>query len=161
MMLCVGSLSLGATSAVGAMRLLRQQQPCTPTAGTTTLHARCCRFSDGAKDETVHAPRFARRSVVGLSLVLSLQPFVTPGQAAAAGPTPLEEASPDTQRRTVLVLGGTGRVGGMVVKALLKRGDVRVLALVRSTNRLPAEILSHTLLTPIEARLSGGGPTAF
>jgi hypothetical protein len=53
---------------------------------------------------------------------------------------------------TVLVLGGTGRTGGQVLRQLLERG-VSVLAIVRSADRLPATISGEAGLTVIEADL--------
>ncbi len=48
--------------------------------------------------------------------------------------------------QTILVLGGTGRTGGRVVTQLLARG-VRVRAVVRSEERLPAGAAGHPHLT--------------
>ncbi len=52
----------------------------------------------------------------------------------------------------VLVLGGTGRTGGRVVRQLLDRG-VPVRTIVRSSARLPGEVTGNRLLTVIEADL--------
>ena len=52
----------------------------------------------------------------------------------------------------VLLLGGTGRTGGRVLQQLLGRG-VRVRAIVRSAERLPAGAAEHPDLTVIEADL--------
>lgn len=57
-----------------------------------------------------------------------------------------------TARQTVLVVGGTGRTGGRVVRQLLSRG-VAVRAIVRSTQKLPQDILADPNLTVIEAEL--------
>ena len=46
------------------------------------------------------------------------------------------EMTVDSGRRTVLLLGGTGRTGGRVLRQLLDRG-VAVRAVVRSAERLP------------------------
>jgi uncharacterized protein YbjT (DUF2867 family) len=54
--------------------------------------------------------------------------------------------------QTVLLLGGTGRTGGRVLQQLLRRG-VRVRALVRSAERLPAGVLDDPGLTVVEADL--------
>lgn len=51
---------------------------------------------------------------------------------------------------TVLVLGGTGRTGGRVVSQLLARG-VCVRAIVRSAERLPADVAGAPGLTIAEA----------
>lgn len=59
---------------------------------------------------------------------------------------------PDRPISTILVLGGTGRTGRRVVKQLLSRG-VRVRAIVRSDQRLPAECVGHAGLEVIEACL--------
>jgi uncharacterized protein YbjT (DUF2867 family) len=59
------------------------------------------------------------------------------------------EAGP---RGTVLVLGGTGRTGGRVLRQLLDRG-VAVRAVVRSTQRLPDGVASAAGLTVTEADL--------
>jgi hypothetical protein len=54
--------------------------------------------------------------------------------------------------QTVLLLGGTGRTGGRVLRQLLDRG-VAVRAIVRSRARLPPEVVGHAHLTVIEASL--------
>lgn len=51
---------------------------------------------------------------------------------------------------TVLLLGGTGRTGGRVLKQLLDRG-IAVRAIVRSAGRLPAGVAGHPGLTVTEA----------
>ena len=56
------------------------------------------------------------------------------------------------KQQTILVLGATGRTGRRVVEQLLKRG-VNVRAIVRSSEKLPAEILEDSRLTLIEAGL--------
>jgi uncharacterized protein YbjT (DUF2867 family) len=53
---------------------------------------------------------------------------------------------------TVLLLGGTGRTGGRVLQQLLARG-VRVRAVVRSAERLPAGVADDPRLTVVEADL--------
>jgi len=53
---------------------------------------------------------------------------------------------------TVLLLGGTGRTGGRVLQQLLGRG-VRVRAVVRSAERLPAGVADDPRLTVVEADL--------
>jgi uncharacterized protein YbjT (DUF2867 family) len=53
---------------------------------------------------------------------------------------------------TVLLLGGTGRTGGRVLEQLLQRG-VRVRAMVRSAERLPADAADHPNLTVVVADL--------
>jgi uncharacterized protein YbjT (DUF2867 family) len=53
---------------------------------------------------------------------------------------------------TVLLLGGTGRTGSRVLQQLLSRG-VRVRAVVRSAERLPADAAEHPDLTVVEADL--------
>jgi uncharacterized protein YbjT (DUF2867 family) len=52
----------------------------------------------------------------------------------------------------VLLLGGTGRTGGRVLRQLLGRG-VRVRAVVRSAERLPAGVVDDPRLTVVEADL--------
>jgi nucleoside-diphosphate-sugar epimerase len=52
----------------------------------------------------------------------------------------------------VLLLGGTGRTGGRVLQQLLARG-VRVRAVVRSAERLPAGVATDPNLTVVEADL--------
>jgi uncharacterized protein YbjT (DUF2867 family) len=52
----------------------------------------------------------------------------------------------------ILLLGGTGRTGGRVLQQLLGRG-VRVRALVRSAERLPAGVADDPGLTVVEADL--------
>jgi len=54
--------------------------------------------------------------------------------------------------QTVLLLGGTGRTGGRVLQQLLSRG-VRVRAVVRSAERLPAGVVGDPRLTVVEADL--------
>jgi uncharacterized protein YbjT (DUF2867 family) len=54
--------------------------------------------------------------------------------------------------RTVLLLGGTGRTGGRVLQQLLGRG-VRVRAVVRSAERLPANVVDDPRLTVVESDL--------
>ena len=63
-------------------------------------------------------------------------------------------AVPEEHRteRTVLLLGGTGRTGSHVLRQLLKR-EVNVLAIVRSTARLPKGVADNPRLTAIEADL--------
>jgi uncharacterized protein YbjT (DUF2867 family) len=51
---------------------------------------------------------------------------------------------------TVLLLGGTGRTGGRVLRLLLERG-VHVRAVVRSPERLPAGVVDEPRLTVVEA----------
>jgi uncharacterized protein YbjT (DUF2867 family) len=53
---------------------------------------------------------------------------------------------------TVLLLGATRRTGGHVLKQLLRRG-VRVRAVVRSAERLPADAADHPNLTVVVADL--------
>jgi nucleoside-diphosphate-sugar epimerase len=55
-------------------------------------------------------------------------------------------------QQTVLVLGGTGRTGQRVLEQLLGRG-VSVRAIVRSRQKLPAEIAGHPRLALTEADL--------
>lgn len=57
-----------------------------------------------------------------------------------------------TTPQTVLVVGGTGRTGGRVLRQLLDRG-VRVRAIVRSVAKLPSEVAENANLTLIEADL--------
>ncbi len=52
--------------------------------------------------------------------------------------------------QSVLLLGGTGRTGGRVLKQLLDRG-VHVRAIVRSATRLPEGVIGHPGLTVTEA----------
>ena len=52
----------------------------------------------------------------------------------------------------VLLLGGTGRTGGRVLRQLLGRG-VHVRAVVRSAERLPAAVADDPRLTVVEADL--------
>jgi len=62
------------------------------------------------------------------------------------------EVSATHAEQTVLLLGGTGRTGGRVLQQLLARG-VRVRAVVRSAERLPAGVADDPRLTVIEADL--------
>lgn len=55
-----------------------------------------------------------------------------------------------TERRSVLLVGGTGRTGGRVLRQLLARG-IPVRAIVRSAARLPSGVTGHALLTVVEA----------
>ncbi|MDO8847677.1 MAG: SDR family oxidoreductase [Coriobacteriia bacterium] len=55
-----------------------------------------------------------------------------------------------TPNHSVLLLGGTGRTGGRVLKQLLDRG-VAVRAIVRSASRLPEGVTGHPGLTVLEA----------
>jgi uncharacterized protein YbjT (DUF2867 family) len=55
-------------------------------------------------------------------------------------------------RQTVLLLGGTGRTGGRVLRQLLERG-VEVRAVVRAADRLPAGVLDDPRLTVVVADL--------
>lgn len=55
-------------------------------------------------------------------------------------------------QQTVLVLGGTGRTGGRVVRQLLGRG-VRVRAIVRSADRLPEGVAADAGFSCLEADL--------
>jgi uncharacterized protein YbjT (DUF2867 family) len=54
--------------------------------------------------------------------------------------------------QTILLLGGTGRTGGRVLQQLLERG-VRVRAVVRSAERLPAGVVDDPRLTVVMADL--------
>jgi uncharacterized protein YbjT (DUF2867 family) len=54
---------------------------------------------------------------------------------------------------TALVLGANGQTGRLVVSALLQR-DVSVIAVVRSKESLPEDILQHALLQVVEANVS-------
>ncbi len=56
------------------------------------------------------------------------------------------------QPPTVLLLGGTGRTGGRVLEQLLHRGAA-VRVVVRSPERLPADVASHPHLTVTVADL--------
>jgi NAD(P)-dependent dehydrogenase (short-subunit alcohol dehydrogenase family) len=56
------------------------------------------------------------------------------------------------EQHTVLLVGGTGRTGGRVLRELLDRG-VRVRAIVRSASRLPPGIANHPDLAAVEADL--------
>jgi hypothetical protein len=60
--------------------------------------------------------------------------------------------NPAREEHLVLLLGGTGRTGGRVLKQLLDRG-VDVRAIVRSAGRLPEGVAGHPGLTVIEADL--------
>jgi len=55
-------------------------------------------------------------------------------------------------QQTVLLIGGTGRTGGRVLQQLLGRG-VRVRAVVRSAERLPAGVVDDPRLTVVVADL--------
>jgi hypothetical protein len=57
-----------------------------------------------------------------------------------------------SDKRTVLLLGGTGRTGGRVLEQLLNRG-VNVRAVVRSAGRLPVGVTASPALTVVEADL--------
>lgn len=57
-----------------------------------------------------------------------------------------------SERPTVLLLGGTGRTGRRVIDELTRRG-ARVRAIVRSKERLPAELRARPGLEVIEASL--------
>jgi hypothetical protein len=57
-----------------------------------------------------------------------------------------------SEEPVVLVLGGTGRTGGRVVEQLLGRG-IRVRAIVRSADRLPASAAEYPKLSVVEADL--------
>ena len=65
-----------------------------------------------------------------------------------------------TPDRTVLLLGGTGRTGGRVLRQLLDRG-VRVRAVVRSAERLPDGVADHSALEVVEADLLSLGDAEF
>jgi hypothetical protein len=54
--------------------------------------------------------------------------------------------------QTVLLVGGTGRTGRLVLEQLLSRG-VGVRAIVRSTQKLPADVAGNPNLTVVEADL--------
>jgi hypothetical protein len=56
------------------------------------------------------------------------------------------------EEHAVLLLGGTGRTGGRVLRQLLDRG-VHVRAIVRSAGRLPESVVGHPGLTVVEADL--------
>ncbi len=55
-------------------------------------------------------------------------------------------------QHTVLLVGGTGRTGGRVLRQLLDRG-VHVRSVVRSRGKLPPDVAGHPDLTVIEASL--------
>jgi len=55
-------------------------------------------------------------------------------------------------QQTVLLVGGTGRTGGHVLRQLLGRG-IRVRAIVRSGGKLPPDVAGNPNLTVIEASL--------
>jgi len=58
----------------------------------------------------------------------------------------------DSHAETVLLLGGTGRTGGRVLQQLLGRG-ISVRAVVRSAERLPADVADDPRLTVVVADL--------
>ena len=62
------------------------------------------------------------------------------------------DVSVTNAEQMALLLGGTGRTGGRVLQQLLGRG-VRVRAVVRSAERLPAGVVDDPRLTVIEADL--------
>ena len=64
---------------------------------------------------------------------------------------PVSEGEVDERQSTILC-GGTGRTGGRVLQQLLGRG-VRVRAVVRSAERLPAGVADDPRLTVVEADL--------
>jgi uncharacterized protein YbjT (DUF2867 family) len=66
----------------------------------------------------------------------------------------------DARDVTVLVLGGTGRTGGRVVRQLLER-NVRVRAIVRSAERLPEGVAQDARLEVVEAELLALDDAAF
>jgi len=55
-------------------------------------------------------------------------------------------------QQTVVLVGGTGRTGGRVLKQLLDRG-IAVRAIVRSSGKLPPDVAGNPNLTVIEASL--------
>lgn len=55
-------------------------------------------------------------------------------------------------QQIVLIVGGTGRTGRRVLKQLLDRG-IPVRAIVRSSGKLPSEVVGNPNLTVIEANL--------
>jgi len=55
-------------------------------------------------------------------------------------------------QQTVVLVGGTGRTGGRVLKQLLDRG-IAVRAIVRSSGKLPPDVAGNSNLTVIEASL--------
>ncbi|GLQ30433.1 NAD(P)-dependent oxidoreductase [Litoribrevibacter albus] len=54
---------------------------------------------------------------------------------------------------TTLVLGANGQTGRLVVEALLQK-DISVIAVVRSKDSLPVELLSHALLHVVEVSVT-------
>lgn len=70
------------------------------------------------------------------------------------------EAEPVQSEHTVLLLGGTGRTGGRALQQLLARG-IRVRAVVRSAERLPAGVATDDRLTVVEADLLSLGDEEF
>lgn len=65
-----------------------------------------------------------------------------------------------TTQQTVLLVGGTGRTGGRVLRQLLDRG-VRVRVIVRSRAKVPADLAGNANLTVIEASLLSLGDEAL
>lgn len=57
-----------------------------------------------------------------------------------------------SNQHTVLLVGGTGRTGQRALQQLLHRG-ARVRAIVRSSGRLPPDVVGHPGLTVVEANL--------
>ena len=55
-------------------------------------------------------------------------------------------------QQTVLLVGGTGRTGGRVLRQLLGRG-INVRAIVRSKVKMPSDVADHPNLTLVEASL--------
>jgi len=55
-------------------------------------------------------------------------------------------------QQTVLLVGGTGRTGGRVLRQLLDRG-IRVRAIVRTGGKLPPDVADNPALTVVEASL--------
>lgn len=160
--LCRPRVELRRASRCTALRT-RPRAPAT-VRGSNNGHV--CSATLGGNNETEYASktgegtasnaslRLDRRTALGTFASLTCAMSFTPGACAAdasnGDSTPLVTTSlemhsslpPNENRKTVLVIGATGRVGSAVTRALLNKGhDVRVI--VRDASRLPAELLGY------------------
>lgn len=106
------------------------------------LQNNCIHKTSKRGNKSLHSFRFLGQSILLLALALTLRVHafkLPPLGSQRDRPTPPPPPSSSTSK--VLVVGATGRVGGLVVKILVSRG-YQVVALARDPDSAPAKALA-------------------